>query len=95
MDQARDRKANEVLADGACALTNVDAMDSICHDVNSALATIVLCVDFLASQAAHGDTPALSDARNGIRVVACEMKKLRELARAARANASGSGVFRV
>ena len=96
MDQARDGRTNEAPTDGATpAPTNVETMDSICHDVNSALATIVLCVDFLASRAELNDTPAIADARRGIRVVAGEMNKLREIARAARVNANGSGVFRV
>jgi hypothetical protein len=95
MEHARDGKANQARAEGAHAPTNVEVMDSICHDVNSALAILVLCIDFLASGAECNDNPAVADARKGIKVVAGEMTKLRDLARAARANANRSGVFHV
>lgn len=69
-------------------------MEAICHAANSALATVVLCIDFLSSRTGSDDEPAVADAREGIRNAAEEMNRLRELARCVRMGVASSGVFR-
>ncbi len=67
---------------------------TICHDVNSSMATIVLCIEFLAGQLGRDDAPAVIDAHVAIDTIVDRMEKLRELSQQVRVEAAGSGVFR-
>jgi hypothetical protein len=52
-------------AGGACGTVNVELMDSICHEVNSALAAIALCVwqvELTATTSGHLSTRAKGSA---------------------------------
>ena len=59
-------------------------IEGVCHDVNSALATVILCVEFLAERSAEGGDPAVEDARIAVRRIVGEMANLRKIAALAR-----------
>ena len=80
---------------GFGAPRHVEMLESASHEVNGALGTIVLCIDFLAHQTGTSQDPALLDARSAVLVVAARMKRLREVAIGLRAEAAVSGVFPV
>src|SRR5579862_6835772 len=54
-----------------------ERVDDACHDVNSALSTIVLCVDFLAQDSQPRADEALQDVRAAVRKISIVMAGLR------------------
>lgn len=69
-------------------------IEAICHDVNSPLATVVLCIDFMAERSDTGDAPALEDARIAVRRVATEMSTLRKLLELTGTDDTGLSIFK-
>ena len=69
-------------------------IEAICHDVNSALATVVLCIDSMADCPNTGEAPAVEDARIAVRRIAGEMSTLRKLLELTRIDDTRSGVFK-
>lgn len=53
-------------------------LETVCHDVNSALAAVTLCVDFLAD-CTGAEAPAVDDARLAIGQIVRSMTLLREV----------------
>lgn len=68
--------------------------EDVCHDVNSALAIIVLCVELLGERAGSEDKPAVADAQLAVRRIADDMANLRERAAYARLASLESGVHK-
>jgi hypothetical protein len=69
-------------------------IEGVCHDVNSALATVILCVEFLAERSADVDAPAVDDARTAVRRIVGEMANLRKIAVLARDAEAGGAQLR-
>jgi hypothetical protein len=72
----------------------VEQVSDTCHDVNTALSTIVLCIDFLAEQSQTVGHEAVQDARIAVRRVSVVMASLRDSLEPEESRAKTSAVFR-
>jgi hypothetical protein len=59
-------------------LETVELVNDACHEVNSALSTIALCVDFVAEQSEAEADEAVKDVRSAVRRIALVMATLRD-----------------
>jgi hypothetical protein len=72
----------------------VEQVSDACHDVNTALSTIALCIDFLAEQSQTVGHEAVQDARIAVRRVSVVMATLRDTLEPEESAAKTSAVFR-
>jgi hypothetical protein len=71
-----------------------ERVNDACHDVNTALSTIALCVDFLAHESQPGRDEAVQDVREAVRKISIVMAGLRDDLNSADSSQKVSAVFR-
>jgi hypothetical protein len=69
-------------------------VDRACHDVNSSLSTLVLCIEFLAERADAVGEEAIKDAHAAIRRISTVMATLRDTPEPEAPPPATSAVFR-
>lgn len=71
-----------------------ERVNDACHEVNTALSTIALCVDFLAQESQRGGDEAVQDVREAVRKISIVMAGLRDDFKSADSSPKASAVFR-
>jgi|SRR5580658_7995893 hypothetical protein len=58
--------------------TTAERVGRACHDVNTALSTLILCIEFLAERSDAVGVEATHDARSAVRRISTIMETLRD-----------------
>ncbi len=69
-------------------------VDRACHDINTSLSTVILCLDFLAERSDAIGEEALKDARVAIRRISTVLATLRDTSEPEVSAPTKSAVFR-
>jgi hypothetical protein len=72
----------------------VERVARACHDVNTSLSTVVLCIEFLADRFDIVGDGAVQDARAAVRRISTVMATLRDSSEPEASAPTTSGVFR-
>jgi hypothetical protein len=74
--------------------TRAARVERACHDVNTSLSTVVLCIEFLAERSDAAGEAAAKDARVAIRRISTVMATLRDTSEPEAPAPATSAVFR-